>query len=607
METATVDDLRGATEAATGSKTMADLFPLAAEKNGSDRAIVFKDDSGELVSKSYEEMGEIIRRLSLGLIELGIEKGDKFSILANTRPEWSYFDFAALTAGATAVPIYQTNSPQECQYVLENSDAKAVVVEDEEQLEKIRQVRDSLPKLEHVIRMTGESEDAISMEELMARGAARPTSDWEERWRSVTPDDICTFIYTSGTTGPPKGCVISHGNYRSMLDMIHEVNVLGEEELTYLYLPLAHSFALLIQFGSFDLGATLAYWERDPLKILPNLAEMKPTYFPSVPRIFEKIYTAATAKAEKAGGIQKRIFWWAIEVGKKVRAAEREGDGPGFLLQREYEIADRLVLSNIRNLFGGRLKLAVSGAAPINPDILRFFDAAGVLVLEGWGMTETSTAATIATPEDFKFGTIGRPFSGVEVKIADDGEILARGPNIFKGYYNNEEATREALVDGWLHTGDVGEIDEDGFLKITGRKKDIIITAGGKNITPANIEGEIKQCQWVSQCVVIGDRRPYLTALVTLDAEEVAALAKEDEAVPEDPASWADNERLRELITAHLDKVNEKFARVEQVKKFEILPQDFSQEGGELTPTMKVKRAVVATKYEPQIETLYAS
>jgi long-chain acyl-CoA synthetase len=606
METATVEGLRDATEAATGSKTMADLFPLAVEKNGSERAILYKDEVGELVSKTYEEMGEVIRRLSLGLMDLGIEKGDKFSILANTRPEWSYFDFAALTAGATVVPIYQTNSPEECQYVLENSDASAVVVEDEEQLEKIRQVRDSLPKLEHVIRMTGESEDAISMEELAASGAARPTADWEERWSSVTPDDICTFIYTSGTTGPPKGCVISHGNYRSMLDMIHEVNVLGEDELTYLYLPLAHSFALLIQFGTFDLGATLAFWERDPLKILPNLAEMKPTYFPSVPRIFEKIYTTATAKAAKAGGIQKRIFWWAIEVGKKVREAERQGRRPGFLLRRQYEIADRLVLANIRNLFGGRLKLAVSGAAPINPDILRFFDAAGVLVLEGWGMTETSTAATIATPEDFKFGTIGRPFPGVEVKIADDGEILAKGPNIFKGYYKNEEATRETLIDGWLHTGDVGEIDEDGFLKITGRKKDIIITAGGKNITPANIEGEIKQCQWVSQCVVIGDRRPYLTALVTLDAEEVAKLAAEEESVTDDPASWADNERIRALIAEHIDETNEKFARVEQVKKFEILPQDFSQEGGELTPTMKVKRAAVADKYEPQIEELYA-
>jgi long-chain acyl-CoA synthetase len=459
METATVDSSREATAAATGSKTIADLLPLAASKHGPKRAVLYSDGSGSWVSKTFEEVGELVRALSLGLMELGIEKGDKVSILANTRPEWTYFDFAALSAGATVVPIYQTNSPEECHYVLENSDARAVVVEDDDQLAKIREIRDRLPKLEHVIRMTGTSEDAISMQELLDSGRAGSDAEWEERWRSVGPDDICTFIYTSGTTGPPKGCVISHGNYRSMLDMIHEVNVLGDDEVTYLYLPLAHSFALLIQLGSFDLGATLAYWERDPLKIVPNLAEVKPTYFPSVPRIFEKIYTAATAKAEQAGGLQKRIFWWAVGVGTKVRELERQGKRPGFLLQRQYDLADRLVLSNIRNLFGGQLKLAVSGAAPINPDILRFFDAAGVLVLEGWGMTETSTAATIATPEEFKFGTIGKPFPGCEVKIADDGEILVRGPNVFQGYYKNEEATRETLKEGWLHTGDIGEVD----------------------------------------------------------------------------------------------------------------------------------------------------
>ena len=329
----------------------------------------------------------------------------------------------------------------------------------------------------------------------------------------MTPDDICTFIYTSGTTGPPKGCVISHGNYRAMLDMVVEKNVLGGgDELTYLFLPLAHSFALLIQFGNFELGASLAYWERDPLRIMANLAEVKPTYFPSVPRIFEKIYTAATAAVEKEGGLKKRIFDWSIAVGKRFREAERRG-GAGPLLRLQYGLADRLVLAKIRNLFGGNLRVAVSGAAPINPDILRFFDAAGVLVLEGWGMTETSTAATIATPDDFKFGTIGKPFPGVEVKIADDGEILVKGPNVFQGYYKNDEATRETIVDGWLHTGDIGEFDADGYLKITGRKKDIIITAGGKNITPANLEAEIKQHPMVSQCVVIGDRRPFLVAV----------------------------------------------------------------------------------------------
>ena len=601
METATVSS----PEAATRSTTIADLLPLAVERFGPEPAVRYKDESGAWASKTFDEVGDIVRRLSLGLMELGIEKGDKVSILANTCAEWTYFDFAALTAGATVVPIYQTNSPEECRYVLENSDAKAVFVEDDEQMEKIRQVRDSAPKLEHVVRMTGSSDDAISFDDLIARGAERKESEWEERWRSVTPEDICTFIYTSGTTGPPKGCVISHGNYRSMCDMGEEQSVLEPGRTTYLYLPLAHSFALLIQLLSFDVGGVMAYWERDPLKILPNLAEVKPHYFPSVPRIFEKIYTAATAKAEKSGGIQKRIFWWAIGVGKKVREVERQGRKPGFLLQRQYDLADRLVLASIRNLFGGNIVEAVTGAAPINPDILRFFDAAGLLVLEGWGMTETSTAATISRPEDFKFGTIGKPFRGCEVKIADDGEILVKGPNVFQGYYKNEDATRETLVDGWLHTGDIGEIDPDGYIKITGRKKDIIITAGGKNITPANLEGEIKQCQYVSQCVVIGDRRPYLVALVTLDAEEVQKLAVED-GVPGDPAAWPDNERLRQIISEHVDKVNQKFARVEQVKKFKILPHDFAQETGELTPTMKVKRAVVADKYERQIEDLYA-
>ena len=603
METATVE--RQATEVATGSNTLADLFPLAVRKHGPARAVMYKDASGQWVSKTYEQVGEIVRALSLGLMDLGIEKGDKVAILANTRPEWTYFDFAALSAGATVVPIYQTNSPDECQYVLENSDSIAVVVEDAEQLQKVEQVRDRCPKLEHVILIEGDAEGTISMDDLSGRGSSHSDDEWEERWSSVGSEDICTFIYTSGTTGPPKGCVISHGNYRSMLDMVHEANVLGDDELTYLFLPLAHSFALLIQLGSFDLGATLAYWERDPLKIVPNLAEVKPTYFPSVPRIFEKIYTAATGNVEKEGGLKKVVFNWAIGVGRKVRERERAGKPIGWLLRRQYEFADKQVLSKIRALFGGNLKLAVTGAAPINPEILRFFDASGVLVVEGWGMTETSTAATISRPEEFRFGTVGRPFSGCEVKIADDGEILVKGPNVFKGYYKNEEATRETIVDGWLHTGDIGEFDSDGYLKITGRKKDIIITAGGKNITPANLEAEIKQSQWVSQCVVVGDRRPYLVALVTLDMEECAKLAGE-RGWPADPAELAEHPEMRELIQDHIDQVNEKFARVEQVKKFEVLPADLSQEGGELTPTLKVKRNVVADKYEKEIEGLYA-
>jgi len=592
-------------ERGTKSETLADLLPRAAELYGSAPAVTFKQD-GRWVSQSFEEVRDTVRSLALGLIELGVAKGDKVSILGNTRPEWTYFDFAALSVGAVVVPIYQTNSPEECQYVLENSDAKVVVVEDEEQIEKVRRVRDQLPLLEQVIRMSGSSDDAISVEELAAQGAGRDVAEWEERWQSVTREDVCTFIYTSGTTGPPKGCIITHGNYRAMLDMVNSTSVIEGDDVTYLYLPLAHSFALLIQLGSFDLGATLAYWERDPLKILPNLAELKPTYFPSVPRIFEKIYTAATSAIAKEGGLKKKIFDWAIGVGQKMREVERSGREPSFLLRKQYQFADKKVLSKIRGLFGGRLRLAVSGAAPINPDILRFFDAAGVLVLEGWGMTETSTAATISTPDDFKIGTIGKPFPGCEVRIADDGEILVKGPNVFQGYYKNEEATRETIVDGWLHTGDLGEVDSDGFIKITGRKKDIIITAGGKNITPANLENEIKQHPLVSQCVVVGDRRPYLVALVTLDPEEVVAYGKEH-GLPEDPEQLAGNADIRRSVEEHVEQINEKFARVEQVKKIAILPQDLSQEGGELTPTMKVKRAVVADKHADAIEKLYAA
>lgn len=603
MEAATTTQA-GTGERGTGGKTIADLLPKAAALYA-DRVAVSHKQGGAWKSVTFTEVGEIVERLALGLIDLGIEKGDKVSILANTRPEWTYVDFAALSAGAVVVPIYQTNSAEECQYVLENSDARVVVAENEEQLEKIAQIRDSLPLLEHVVLIEGEAPaGVISLEELGRRGEERSSAEWEQRWSSVTPEDICTFIYTSGTTGPPKGCVISHGNYRAMLDMVQATTTVERDEITYLFLPLAHSFALLLQLGSFDIGATLAYWERDPLKIIPNLSEVRPTYFPSVPRIFEKIYMAATAAAEKEGGVKQKIFWWAIGVGGRVREMERRGESPGFLLARQYKFADDRVLSRIRDLFGGRVRQCTSGAAPINTDILRFFDAAGVLVLEGYGMTETSTAATSSTPEDFRFGTVGRALPGCEIKIADDGEVLIKGANIFQGYYKNDEATEETIVDGWLHTGDLGELDADGYLSITGRKKDIIITAGGKNITPANLEAEIKQHPLVSQCVVIGDRRPFLVALVTLDPEAAVAYAAENglEATPEELAS---DPTVRASIMSHVDQVNARFARVEQVKKIEILPHDLSQETGELTPTMKVKRNVVADKYADKIDALY--
>jgi long-chain acyl-CoA synthetase len=595
-----------ANAAATGSRTLADLLTLAVQKHTCP-AVRYKDQArGEWVDVSYPEFGQIVKELSLGLQAIGVEAGDKAAILSNTRPEWTYFDFAILCAGATVVPIYQTNSPEECEYVLAHSDSKAVVVEDEEQLAKVRAVRDRVPNLEHIISMEPiEARDVITLEALRERGRSRPDEDFDARVSAVQPSDVATYIYTSGTTGPPKGCVIDHANWRAMLDMAEAEDVLVEEEVTYLFLPLAHAFARLIELLSVDIGGTIVYWEKDPNKIIPNLAEVKPTYFPSVPRIFEKIYATALGRVEKASFLKRLIFRWAIRTGRKVRELERAGKQPGPLLRRQYEFADKAVLSNIRNLFGGRIKQCVTGAAPISHEILEFFWACDVLVLEGYGMTETSTASTINQPDDFKFGSVGKAFPGCELKIAPDGEVLIKGPNIFRGYYKNREATDETIVDGWLHTGDLGKLDDEGFLYITGRKKDIIITAGGKNITPANLENGLKQNQYISQAVVYGDRRPYLTALITLDPEEIASHANDRGLGTTDVAELSKREEIRALVQETVDEVNSKYGRVEQIKKFTILPHDLTQETGELTPTLKVKRSVVYEKYAPQLDAMY--
>jgi long-chain acyl-CoA synthetase len=590
-------------QAATGSKTLADLLPLAVEKHGDLPAQRHKDPAkDEWVDTSYRELGAIVKEVSLGLQSLGIEHGDKVGILSNTRPEWTYSDFGILTTGATVVPIYQTNSPEECHYVLQHSESCAVILEDADQLEKIRAVRSDLPKLEHVISMEPvEGDDVISLDELRERGRAGSDEDYRARIAAVGGSDVATYIYTSGTTGPPKGCIIDHQNWRDMLDMVETQNVLVEHEVVYLFLPLAHAFARLIQLGSIDVGATISYWERDATRIIPNLMEVKPTYFPSVPRMFEKIYAMAVSAAPDKEQLEQ-----AIALGTKVRQMQERGEEVPAELQTAFEQADQALFQNVRNLFGGRIKQAVTGAAPIAQEILEFFYACGVLVLEGWGMTETSTAATCNTAEAYRFGSVGKPFPGVEVKIAEDGEILARGPNIFRGYYKNQEATSETIVDGWLHTGDIGRVDDDGFLYITGRKKDIIITAGGKNITPANLENGLKQNQFISQAVVHGDRRPFLTALITLDPEAIVPWAGQQGIEDTDMASLVKNEQVRALVQEAVDTVNSKVARVEEVKKFTILPHDLTQETGELTPTLKVKRNVVYDKYADVLDALYA-
>ena len=581
----------------TGSSTIADMMGLAADRFADQTVATFKRGD-DWVEVSYREVGEIVSEVARGLIDLGLEPGDRAAVLCSTRVEWSYASFGISSAGGVVVPIYPTNSPEECEWVAGNSESRFLFAEDASQVAKIAKVRDRLPTLEAVIVLDGEADGAITLGELRARGRGRDAAEVTARAQAVRPEDPYTFIYTSGTTGPPKGCVLSHNNYRSVVTMCQEQSILHHGDVAYLYLPLAHSFALLIELIAVDLGGTIAYWGGDPKGIVGELMAVKPHYLPSVPRIFEKIYTLVTSS-----GDPEKIRA-ATQLGLKVRQLQAAGQPIPPQYQEAFDKADAELFANVRNVFGGRLRQATSGAAPIAQEILEFFYACGVPVLEGYGMTETATASTVSTVDDYKFGTVGRPLHGSEVRIADDGEILVKGPHIFGGYYKMEDKSFGAIEDGWLHTGDLGSIDEDGFLSITGRKKDIIITAGGKNLTPANLENDLKQSRWISQAVMHGDRRPYPVALITLDPEEIVVFAREH-GLPEDPAALSREPAVIELIQGELDRVNERYAQVEKIKRFALLEHDLSQETGELTPTLKVKRNVVNEKYADVIDALY--
>src|SRR5215203_7369883 len=539
MESSTVP----AIEESTGSATIADMMALAADRYGARPAVRYKRD-GAWHDVTFAEVGGIVSETARGLIDLGLQPGDRVSLLCTTRPEWTYADFAITSAGGVVVPIYPTNSPSECAWVAGNSESRFIVCEDAAQVAKISEVRRELSALEAVIVVdpSGEVGDAVPLDDLRERGRGRDAAEVAERAAAVKPEDPYTFIYTSGTTGPPKGCVLSHGNYREVLNSCESIGALESGEVAYLYLPLAHSYALLIQLLAVDLGSTIAYFGGDVKQIVVELNEVHPTYLPSVPRIFEKIYTLVTANGdpEKIKG--------ATQVGLKVRQLQAAGQEVPAELQAHYDAAEEALFKNVRAAFGGQLRQATSGAAPIAPEILEFFFACGVPVLEGYGMTETSTVVTTQTRERFRFGSVGRALPHLEIRIAEDGEVLLKGPNIFQGYYKNDDASAESLQDGWLHTGDVGRLDEDAFLSITGRKKDIIITAGGKNLTPANLENDLKQSRFVSQAVMYGDRRPYPVVLVTLDPEEAPALAQELGLEGADVAALAEEPKVRERI-----------------------------------------------------------
>jgi long-chain acyl-CoA synthetase len=572
-------------ERAAGTKTIASLWRRTEGRTG--RAYVVETDEGWR-DVSWDEARTAVDELANGLLASGVGKGDAFGILARTKLEWVLFDFALGSIGAIGAGIYPSLPSQDVAYILDHADAVGVLVENEEQLAKIDAERANLPKLRHVLTFG-------DLDDLRARGrehaAANP--DGLERARNaVGESDLFTYIYTSGTTGPPKACMITHRNYYEMVGAVDDVpEFIGPDDLILLYLPLAHNFGRCLHLLSAYLGCTIAFCP-DPMRVAEVAPVVKPTVLPSVPRVFEKVHTAVQASFDDATGVKRKLIDWALGVGRRVSELRQQQKPVPRGLALQHRLADRLVYSKVKDKLGGRLRLPISGGAPLAKEIAEFFHTIDILIIEGYGQTECTTASNVNMPTGFRFGTVGPAIPGVEVRTTDDGEILVRGPNVFAGYYKDESATREVLdEEGWLHTGDVGHID-DGFLTITDRIKDIIVTAGGKNVAPQNIENALKGSKYVSQALVIGDRRPYLTALVTLDEAETAKLPERAD--------------LQELVQEVVDDWNRDKASFEQVKRFTILPRDFSADEDEVTPTMKLKRKIVAEHFAGEIEALYA-
>jgi long-chain acyl-CoA synthetase len=584
------------------TETLPRLVLDAAERHGGAVALRARHGDG-WATTTFAEVRTAALEIAAGLIGLGVRPGDRVAIIGDTRPEWTLADCGALCAGAVVVPVYQTSSPEECRYVLAHAGARVVVCEDAAQVAKVRAISADLPALEHVVSI--EPVPGVeSLDALRSRAGSEADPRVGERVAAIHADDVATIVYTSGTTGPPKGCELSHANCVATVRMYESQVALPPGSVIFMFLPLAHALARMVEFVALEAGVTLSYWSRDPKRLLEDLESARPTHFPSVPRLFEKVRGRALATAEEAGAARRRLFHWALATGAAYRTAQR-GTGPDASLRLRHAIADRLVLHRVRDLFGGALRLGLTGAAPIGRDVLEFFDACGLLVLEGYGMTETCAAATLNRPGAARFGTVGRPLPGCEVRIADDGEVLLRGPMVFRGYRDDPEATAATFDGDWLRTGDLGRQDADGYLAITGRKKDLIITSSGKNITPANLEAALRESRWISEAVVFGDNRPFLVALLTLDRDELGGLADRARAAP-DPAVLSRHPSVLAAIQADVDAVNARFARIEQIKRFSILDHELTQSGGEMTPTLKVKRSAVADRYAGLLDALYA-
>jgi len=551
---------------------------------------------------SWAEADERVRAYANGLLARGVRKGDAFAILARTTLEWALFDFSLGHVGAVGAAIYANSSPHDVEYILHHSESIGVLCEDEEQRAKVESVRASLPNLQHVLTFA-------DLPALAAEGAAFAADQpdaLDQAVAAIDEEDLFTFIYTSGTTGPPKGCMIRHRNYYAMVAVVDRLTgYVAADDVMLLYLPLAHNFGRLMHLTGPYVGYAIAFLP-DPLGVAHALPQVRPTVLPSVPRIYEKVHTAVAGSFDDATGVKRRLIDWSLSVGRRVSKLRMAGRPVPRLLAAQYALADRLVYSKVKARLGGRLRTPISGGAPLGQEIAEFFDAIGIRILEGYGLTECTTAATTNTPDRYRFGTVGPALPGFELKLGEDDELLIRSETIFKGYYKDPEATAAVLTeDGWLRTGDIAAIDADGFVRITDRKKDLIVTAGGKNIAPQNIENDLKSSKYVSQAVVVGDRRPYVAALVTLDPVEIEKWARE-QGIGGDVESLAHDERVRALIQRVVDDVNRERSRFEQIKRFAVLPRDFTMDDDEVTPTLKLKRRVVMRNFADEVDALYA-
>ncbi|MBA2707277.1 MAG: long-chain fatty acid--CoA ligase [Gemmatimonadaceae bacterium] len=589
--------------------TLTKLFFDAVARFDRPDALQFKA-GGKFRPVSHREIAERVRHIALGLADIGVVPGDRVAILSENRPEWAISDYACLTSGLTDVPIYPTLPSDQIAYILNDAGTVSIFVSTAEQGRKVADIRASVPSLRSVVSFDdiGDLAD-MTLVQLEARGVSAETSESVERYKAIAdavkPDDLATLIYTSGTTGAPKGVMLTHDNIHSNVAATRNKIPFENRDVALSFLPLSHIFERTGDYLFFATGTSICYAESvDTVPV--NLQEVHPTLVFSVPRLYEKMYARVLQNALAGGFLKRKIFFWARSVADRYADIRLSGGTPGALLTRQYGLAQKLVFSKLKERTGGQLRYFVSGGAPLAPEINKFFYAAGLTILEGYGLTETSPVIAVNTPENFRIGTVGKPIEGVEVTIAADGEILTRGPHVMKGYYNNAVATAEAIdADGWFHTGDIGEL-RDNFLAITDRKKDIIVTAGGKNIAPQPIENLVKTNKYVSQAVMIGDKRKFPSILVVPNFEQLEGWAKKRNII------WTDRAQLLRMpaITSKMEEeVNGQLvglAHFETPKKVALIEHDFTLERGELTPTQKVKRKVVDRNYKKMIDELYA-